>query len=130
MNSGSRVAVCLSLMLPFAHAWAEGGVRRFDCTVVRTCDSAGTCNAGSETMTFSLAPASLSADGSGQYEIRYASVRASMQAVSDVGPFYWRSGEEQNTLLMSSDSQLLWHQLHLSPTPAAKIRFLSCRIQP
>jgi hypothetical protein len=110
--------------------WAEGAVRRFDCTVVRSCNGSGSCTAESGKVAFSMAPVSTAGDGSGRFEIKYGSVRVPMQALADTGPFHWTVGDEQNTLLWSSEREMLWHQLNIRTTAISTIRFMTCRYQP
>ena len=35
---------------------------------------------------------------------------------------------QRNALVISSETQWLWHTLDLEPAPAARIRFLECRL--
>jgi hypothetical protein len=108
----------------------EGAVRHFDCTIVRSCDGSGSCAAQSGKVSFSMAPVSTAPDGSGRYEIKYGSVRAPMHALSDSGPFHWKLGDEQNTLLLNSEREMLWHQLNIGTPAKATVRFMTCRYQP
>lgn len=109
---------------------AEGAVRHFECTFVQRCDGAGSCQADSGQVVFSMAPLSTAPDGSGKFEIRYDSVRASMQALSDTGPFHWKVGEDQHTLLVNSEHQMTWHRLHTDGAAETSIRFMNCRYRP
>lgn len=108
----------------------EGAVRHLDCVIVRSCDSSGSCTAQDGKVNFSMTPVSAARDGSGRFEIRYGSVRAPMQALSDTGPFHWKIGHQHNTLLVTSEQAMLWHQLDVGGTAAASTRFLACRYQP
>jgi hypothetical protein len=118
---------CVAL-LPSA-GWGEGAVRLFDCTVVQVCNSAGSCEGGSGSVAFRMEPVQVGPDGGGRYELRYEDTEVAMDALSDAGPFVWAVGEERNTLLVSSETQLLWHQLTLAPVVAATVRFLTCTIR-
>ena len=109
---------------------AEGAVRQFDCAIVRSCNNSGACTPHSGKMTFSMAPVSTAQDGSGRFEIKYGSVRAPMQSLSDVGPFHWKVGEEQNTLLLNSEREMLWHQLNIGTSATATVLFMTCRHRP
>ena len=120
-------SLLVALMVAPVPSLAEGAVRHLDCTVTRVCAESGSCNAGTGTVAFSMAPVKTAQDGSGSYEIRYGDKRAPMQALSGSGPFHWKLGDEQNTLLVNSESELLWHVLDLARSPRASIRFLSCR---
>jgi hypothetical protein len=121
--------ICI-LMLSPRMAWTEGAVRHFDCALVRACDSSGSCTPESGKVTFSMAPVSIAPDGSGRFEITYGSVSTPMQALSDLGPFHWKVGEEQNPLLLNSESEMLWHQLNIGASATAKVRFMSCGHRP
>jgi hypothetical protein len=121
------VLACVALF-PTA-GWGEGAVRLFDCTVVQVCNPAGSCERGSGTMTFRMEPVEVGPDGAGRYALKYDATEVVMDALSDAGPFVWAVGEERNTLLVSSGTQLLWHQLGLDPVPAASVRFLTCTLQ-
>jgi hypothetical protein len=121
--------ICVLMLAP-GMALAEGAVRQFDCTIVRTCDSSGSCIPESGKVTFSMAPVSTAPDGSGRFEIKYGSVIAPMQALSDAGPFHWKVGDEQNTLLLNSELEMLWHQLNIGASAAARVRFMTCRYRP
>ncbi len=107
---------------------AEGAVRQLQCTIERVCDAAGQCEAGSDEIGFRMAPEQLAPDGSGSYTISYEDVEADMQAGSELGPFYWNVGAARHALLVSSETQWLWHTLAVEPAPAATIRFLVCSL--
>ena len=109
--------------------WAEGAVRLLDCRVVRVCDAAGNCQAATEAVAFRMEPAQVGPDGAGRYQLKYDETEVAMEALSDAGPFVWTVGDEHNTLLVSSQTQLLWHRLAVSPVPAATVRFLECAIR-
>jgi hypothetical protein len=102
-------------------ACPEGAVRHIDCTIVSVCDNSGSCTLQSGKVIFRLAPIATAPDGS---------VSAPMQALSDAGPFHWKVGEEQNTLLLNSDREMLWHQLNIRGPLATKVRFMTGRYQP
>lgn len=121
---------CLSVLglLP-ATAWAEGAIRVFECTTNQSCDAAGECAAAVEQASFRLEPLAVDATGAGDYQISYGDVRVEMQAFSEAGPFFWITGNERNTLLASSETEFLWHQLSIDPAPASTIRFLSCALR-
>jgi hypothetical protein len=127
-----QMLVSLSLLgcvaLPNA-GWGEGAVRLFDCTVVQVCNAAGNCEAASGAVAFRMEPVEVGPDGGGRYELKYDEAEVAMDALSDAGPFMWSIGEERNALLLSSQTHLLWHQLTLSPMPAATVRFLTCTIR-
>jgi hypothetical protein len=127
MLASLSVLGCVAL-LPNA-GWGEGAVRLFDCTVVQVCNSAGSCEAASGAVAFRMEPVKVGPDGSGRYELKYGETKAAMNSLSDVGPFFWTVGDERNTLLASSETHLLWHQLTLDPVPAATVRFLTCTIR-
>jgi hypothetical protein len=107
---------------------AEGAVRQLQCTIERVCDAAGQCEAGSGVVGFSMAPVQLAPDGSGSYTMSYDGVEADMQARSELGPFYWNVGAARHALLVSSETQWLWHTLAVEPAPTATIRFLVCSL--
>ena len=73
-----------------------------------------------------MQPVDAGDDGSGHYRISYADVNAEMDAQSYAGPFFWTLAKERDTLLASSETLFLWHQLTLDPVPEATIRFLTC----
>lgn len=123
-----QLIVCLALAPALGRT--EGAVRHFDCVVVKTCDASGSCTEQNGKVTFRMTPVSSTLDGSGRFEIRYATVRAPMQALSDTGPFHWKVGTEHNTLLVTSIQGMLWHQLDVDKAEAASTRFLTCRYQP
>lgn len=129
--SKSRAVCTLGMLLVVVPAVvrAEGAVRVLDCKVTQICDAAGVCQAASEEVSFRMAPEKLSEDGAGTYEISYRDIKASMQASSYAGPFYWTTGAERNTLLASSETQFLWHRLRLEPAPETKVHFLECAVR-
>jgi hypothetical protein len=128
-QSPAKRLICILMLAPGV-AWTEGAVRHFDCALVRACDSSGSCTPESGKVIFSMAPVSIAPDGSGRFEIKYGSVSAPMQALSDVGPFHWKVGDEQNTLLLNSEREMLWHQLNIGASATANVRFMTCRYQP
>jgi hypothetical protein len=103
-------------------------VRLLDCTVVRVCDAGGACEAGTGAVAFRMEPLQVGPDGSGRYELQYGERNVAMSSLSDSGPFVWTTGVERNTLLASSETHFLWHQLSLGAVPAATVRFLMCTI--
>lgn len=109
--------------------WAEGAVRSLDCKVSQVCDAAGVCESAAEAVNFRMAPESLREDGSGTFEISYRETRARMEAYSYAGPFIWNTELERNTVLASSETRFLWHQLVLGSTPAASVRFMECSLR-
>ena len=117
----------VAFLLASGTALAEGNVRVLDCTVIRSCDAAGSCQPGAGAVTFQLSPQSTNADGSGRFAIRYGPVQAIALAQSETGPFFWESADGRHTLLAGSETDWLWHQLVTAPTPTATIRFLACR---
>ena len=76
-----------------------------------------------------MEPVEIAAGGAGSYQISYGDVQASMQAMSDIGPFVWTAGSERHALIASSDTEWLWHELALGAAPRATVRFLSCTFQ-
>jgi len=105
---------------------AEGSVRWLDCAVARVCDGAGSCAADSSRVVFRMQPVDAEADGGGRYALSYEDAAVEMQALSDVGPFFWTAAAERHTLLASSQTEFLWHRLIVDPSPRATIRFLTC----
>ena len=110
-------------------ARAEGAVKLLECEIVRVCDAGGHCDAGSGEVRFRMEPVELAPGGAGSYQISYLDVQASMQAMSDIGPFVWTVDSERSALIASSDSEWLWHELDLGAAPQATVRFLSCTFQ-
>jgi hypothetical protein len=127
MLASLSVLGCVAL-LPSA-GWGEGAVRLFDCTVVQVCNSAGRCEEGSDAVAFRMEPVEVGPDGGGRYDLKYEETEAAMDALSDAGPFVWVVGGQRNTLLVSSETQMLWHQLTLNSAPVATVRFLTCTIR-
>ncbi len=125
--------VCLSLLLVASacslDARAEGAVKLLECDIVRVCDASGSCDAGSGDVRFRMEPVELAVGGAGSYRISYGEFQSPMQAMSDVGPFVWMADSERNTLIASSDTEWLWHELELGAAPRATVRFLSCTFQ-
>jgi hypothetical protein len=109
---------------------AEGAVRQLDCTAVRVCDAAGSCESAAGETRFRMEPQTLDSSGAARFTLTYGDARADMAAMSDVGPFLWTVGNERHALLVSSETQWLWHRLTLDPAPAATVTFLECRFQP
>jgi hypothetical protein len=117
--------IAVAALVP-ALAGSEGAVRILDCSIEQVCNAAGNCRPGSGLVTFRTEPVSLRADGSGTYALSYGDVEAEMEAQSPAGPFFWTVGNERDTLLASSETQFLWHQLTFELVPEATIRFLQC----
>jgi hypothetical protein len=109
-------------------AVAEGAVKTLQCTIERVCDAGGQCEAGSGEIGFRMTPVQLASDGSGSYTISYDDVETDMQAGSELGPFFWKSVDERHVLLVSSETQWLWHTLTIEAAPAATVRFLECSL--
>ncbi len=107
-------------------AGSEGAERILDCSVKQICDAAGNCRPGSVQVTFRTEPVSLKGDGSGIYALSYGEIETMMEAQSPAGPFFWTVGNERDTLLASSETQFLWHQLTFDQVPEATVRFLQC----
>jgi hypothetical protein len=126
----AHIAVVASGLLASATALTEGAVKLLDCTVVQICDAQGQCEAGSGPASFRMEPIQIEAGGVGTYTISYNDIEAEMNAMSEVGPFYWMAGAERNVLIVSSRTDWLWHQLTSDSTPEATVRFLtSCSFQ-
>ena len=130
MKTKTRRAIQAVLPLAIATqlAWAEGAVRTLDCRITQACLATGACAAASDAVNFRMTPENLREDGSGNYQISYRDVQASMEATSYAGPFYWTTDSERNTLLASSETQFLWHRLVLDATPEASVYFLECTV--
>lgn len=124
--AGSSILI-LAAWLPSA-AWAEGAVRLLDCTVTRVCSADGDCKPGTGRVSFRMEPVETDADGSGRYALSYGDVEADMRALSAAGPFFWTLAQQRNTLIASSDTQFLWHELELEAAPEATVRFLTCTL--
>jgi hypothetical protein len=130
--SAARVAMAALALglasLPGA-VLAEGAVRVLNCTLVRACDAAGACKPESMQVTFRMEPIETRPDGSGRYTLRYGEQQADMQAMSFAGPFLWTLPTERDSLLVSSETQFLWHRLVVEPAPVATIHFLTCEFR-
>ncbi len=126
----TRLGALLSAMLLLPTAvLAEGAHRYFDCMVTLLCDEAGACEASSESLTFHLAPLDAGQDGSGRFMLSYQNKEVAMQSLSDAGPYSWRFDNERHTLLASSETDFLWHQLILDDRPESRIRYLRCELR-
>lgn len=112
-----------------ALAHAEGAVRVLECRATQECDAAATCIAVDETVEFRMEPITLDANGAGRYILRYGDNEVEMQSLSDAGPFHWLQDTERDTLIASSETQFLWHNLSFDEMPEASIRFLTCRFR-
>lgn len=117
-----------SVLIPLV-ASAEGSPRVLECSFLKSCDAVGTCRPDAGKVRFRMEPVVVNAAGAGRYTIRYGTTSAPMQAISAVTPFVWTVAGERNTLLASSDTAFLWHQVKLEPTPQAMIRFMKCRFR-
>ena len=107
-------------------ASGEGAVRVLDCTTSRICDAAGNCEPEAAERTFRWEPIQTQADGAGTYTLTDGDTEVPMQALSDAGPFFWSVGSQRNTLLVSSETQFVWHRLTLEPVPEGTVAFLTC----
>jgi len=110
---------------------AEGAVKQLDCEIRIVCDGSGSCEKGSGHVEFRMEPVRLESGGQGDYVLRYGDQTAGMTAFSDAGPFFWTLEHEQqrHTLMPSSETDWLWHELQLGQTVQSKIRFLECAFQ-
>lgn len=118
-------SVLVPVMVP-GDAGSEGAVRILDCSLEQVCNADGKCKPGSGRISFRTEPVSLRADGSGVYALSYEDVETEMEAQSPAGPFFWTVGNERDTLLASSETRFLWHQLTFDQAPEATITFLRC----
>jgi hypothetical protein len=117
-------------LLVSAPALTEGAVKLLECSIASVCDGQGQCSPGSGQAAFRMEPLQVEAGGAGTYTIIYGDTKAEMNAMSEVGPFIWTVEAERHTLVVSSRTDWLWHQLASGPTPAATVRFLSdCSFQ-
>lgn len=107
---------------------AEGAVRTFECTLERACDSGGQCEATEGDVEFRLEPQQLDNKGAGSYLISYEGRTVTMQASSDAGPFVWTMDNVQHTLLVNSETRLLWHSLSLDSPLQSRSRFMACTL--
>jgi hypothetical protein len=119
----------LAILLLPAPASAEGARRFFDCEVQQLCDAAGQCDAAATPVLFTLEPLAVASNGAGSYRLTYDNDTVEMDALAEAGPFRWTLGAEHHTLLASSETRFLWHQLDLSGTPSARIAFLACTVR-
>jgi hypothetical protein len=74
-------------------------------------------------------PVALTPGGAGRYMLTYGDTEAEMDALSELGPFVWTVGSARHALIVSSETQWLWHELVLGAKPQASIRFLNCSFQ-
>ncbi|WP_373356960.1 hypothetical protein [Pseudoroseicyclus sp. CXY001] len=121
-----RYAALLILCLGSA-AQAEGARQVFDCTITQRCGASGACGSGRDPVVFTLDPEEVDADGAGSYRIGWDEAAAPMQAGSSLGPFTWAEGDRRHTLLFSSETNMLWHDLDLSRGEAS-VAFLTCEV--
>lgn len=124
----NKIVFLMSALL-CSSASAEGAHRYFDCSVTLLCDAAGHCETASESLTFHLAPLDADEAGSGTFQLSYLNQEVEMQSLSDAGPYVWQTGNVRHTLLASSESAFLWHQLDLNGTPDSSIRYLQCSLR-
>lgn len=124
-NTIAKLLVLVSLLLPCSSG-AEGNRRYFDCEMRQQCDADGQCTAATGVVNFELEPLAVGSDGAGRYALQYDDTNTEMDALSEAGPFRWSIGAEHHTLLASSETRMLWHQLDLAGIPTARIIFLSC----
>lgn len=110
-------------------AWAEGAHRYFDCRVTLLCNAAGVCASASEILSFHLAPLDADESGSGSYTLSYLDQEVEMRSLSYAGPYVWQIGTVRHTLLASSETKFLWHQLSLETQPTSSIRYLQCSLR-
>jgi hypothetical protein len=122
------VAYVLSALLPGV-VRPEGATKLLDCMVARVCDASGNCEAASGQMVFRMDPIAIEAGGAGRYTLSYGEIEVESEAMSDLGPFFWTVGRQRHALIISAETQWLWHELELGPKPEATIRFLSCSLQ-
>ena len=121
--------VFLTLFLLPACVMAEGAVRILDCRIDKNCNADGNCKADSGKVLFRMEPVNVDSTGAGEYKLQYGDRKnkpLSMQAITYSGPFYWYGIKEQNTLLLNSATQFLWHHVQFKPEPEATIRILTC----
>ena len=125
-----RCSLILGLLPVFSQpVLAEGGVRLLDCHQTSQCNTDGRCEANSAAVQFRLSPQSLDEGGAGQYTLLVQGTESSMQALSEIGPFYWTSAQNHHTLLASSETRFVWHTLKLAAKPEGITRFLDCTFQ-
>jgi len=91
-----------------------------------SCDAGCACMTVSGKVSFRMEPLDIGSDGAGHYKLSYRGKQAKLEALSNIGPFYWSDGTERHTLLISSEHQFLWHRLRMDPAPEASIYFLTC----
>lgn len=120
------VVLLVIIFLPDSQAFAEGAVRTFHCTLERVCDTAGVCVATEGDMEFRLEPQQLDDNGAGSYRLAYEDNNVAMQAYSDAGPFTWRIGSVQHSLLVNAENRLLWHSLSLEAPLQSRSHYLEC----
>ena len=123
-----RACVAALACLGASAVFAEGAVKTLECSAHSVCDAAGQCAEAAGDVTFRVEPVQVVDGGAGSYLIHYDGVRADMQADSEFGPYFWMHGSERHSLIVSSESQWLWHALQAEPAPVATIRFLECRL--
>ena len=128
MRLGPTILLALSASLLSPAGNGEGAVKTLDCEIPRTCDSAGVCADDSGRIDFRLEPIELEAGGVGRYTIRYGDAVAEADARSDIGPFAWTVGQARHALVISSDTQWIWHRLEPDST-AAIVHFMRCDFQ-
>jgi len=117
------VLSCLAI-----NSYAEGAVRVFSCNLERVCNEAGTCETEAGEVEFRLEPMQLDGNGAGSYRLSYEDKDVIMQAYSDTGPFTWRIGSDQHTLLVNSETGMLWHSLSLAASLQSRSHYLECTL--
>ena len=128
MKAASPLWLLALILTTFTYmTMAEGAVRELDCISLQTCDTKGYCQTETQEVKFSMEPLAVNDDGSGSFAIHYNSYQAPMTSLSFAGPFHWTVGNERHTLLASSETHFLWHQLDTSGSPSARIQFMQCR---
>jgi hypothetical protein len=138
-RSTLRLAAIFCLQCAALAVYAEGAVRIFDCNLTQVCDAAGSCQSTTDSITFRMAAVTLVSAGGGQYLLSHGDRRElPMQAMSEIGPFVWSDStagadgtdtDQRNTLVISSETQLLWHTLSLAASPSSNIRYMNCNLQ-
>lgn len=122
------LASVFAALLP-GGARPEGATKLLECSVARVCDAGGVCEPAQGHVVFRMESTDIEAGGAGRYVLSYGEVKAEMDAMSNSGPFVWTVGSQRHALIISSETQWLWHQLELDPMPGATVRFLVCSFE-
>lgn len=123
-----KALLLLLFAAPATSAHAEGAGMVFTCQELTSCGPDGACTATpAAAVTFTLAPLTVGPEGEGIYKISYGNAEAEAQAMTGIGPFMWRFGTREHTLLFSSETNMLWHALDLD-TGRAEVFFLACEV--